>query len=160
MNPDPEQFEQLRKLLSLKRHEQPPPGYFPRFSGQVIARIKAGEQGQDGPAWLRKLWSYFETKPMLTGAMGAAVCALVISGIVFTDETGTSTGAAPGTTAGLNPLAPSIGGSSDNLALNQGPNQNQFVSSTNPVSPLVRSLFDQPQINAQPASSSFGFPGN
>lgn len=155
MNPDSEQFEQLRKLLTLKRHEQPPPGYFHSFSGQVLARIKAGEQGETGPAWLRKLWALFETKPMLTGAFGAAVCALVISGIVFTDDAESSAGSLAGINAGLNP---SVGSSVDNLALNQVPDHNRFVSSTNPVSPLLRSLFDQPQINPQPAG--FGFPGN
>ncbi len=156
MNPDSEQFKQLQKLLTLKRHEQPPPGYFHNFSGQVIARIKAGEQGESGPAWLRKLWALFETKPMLTGAFGAAVCALVISGIVFSDDADSTASSLHGINAGLNPVA---GGGMDNLAMNQAPDNNRFVSSTNPVSPSLRSLFDQPQLNAQPASSGFGFPG-
>ena len=157
MNPDSEQFEQLRKLLSLKRHEQPPPGYFHAFSGEVVARIKAGDQGENGPAWLRKLWSLFETKPMLTGAFGAAVCALVISGVVYSEDTESGAGAMRSLNAGLNP---SLGGGMDNMALNQTPNSSRFVSSTNPVSPLVRSLFDPPQLNAQPAAAGFGFPGN
>ena len=157
MNPDSEQFEQLRKLLILKRHEQPPPGYFRSFSGQVVARIKAGEQGETGPLWLRKLWSVFETKPMLTGAFGAAVCALVISGIIFSDDVDSTASATHGSSTGLNPMA---GGGLGSMALNQVPDNNRFVSSTNPVSPLIRSLFDQPQLNAQPASAGFGFPGN
>lgn len=157
MNPDSEQFEQLKKLLALKQHEQPPPGYFDRFSGQVISRIKAGEQGEDGLAWLRKLWSVFETKPMLTGAFGAAVCALVISGIFRADDTNSVVSSPQGMNAGLHPNME--GGGLNALALGKL-TDNGFVSSTNPVSPLVRSLFDQPQINAQPAAAGFGFPGN
>lgn len=153
MNPDSEQFKQLRKLLVLKRHEEPPPGYFNRFSGQVIARIKAGDQADDSLGWLRKLRTILETKPMLTGAFGAAVCALAISGFVFSEDVESTATIARGLTPELIPAA---GG---NMAvLNQLPHPAQFASSTNPVSPTLRALFDQPQFNAQPAS--FGFPGN
>ena len=95
MNPETENFEQLRRLLALKRHEQPPPGYFNNFSGQVIARIKAGERGEDSfslgrwvweGAWLQRLWSAIETKPALTGAFGVLVCGLLISGIIYSDS--------------------------------------------------------------------------
>ena len=157
MNPDSEQFEQLRKLLTLKRHEQPPPGYFNRFSDQVIARIKTGEQSEQGVAWLRKLWSVFETKPMLTSAFGAGVCALVLSGIVFSDVDESTSGNVRGANLGMNPA---LGGGMEAMALNQAPATSRFSSSTNPVSPTLRALFDQPQLNAQPAAAGFGFPGN
>src|SRR5689334_10350279 len=95
MNPETENFEQLRRLLALKRHEQPPPGYFNDFSSRVIARIKAGEQAEDsfgigqwfwGGAWLQRLWSAAESKPALAGAFGVLVCALLISGVVYSDS--------------------------------------------------------------------------
>ena len=40
MNAEPENFDQLCRLLKLKRHESPPPRYFNDFSSQVIARIR------------------------------------------------------------------------------------------------------------------------
>jgi hypothetical protein len=95
MSQDTENFEQLRRLLALKRHEQPPPGYFNDFSRQVIVRIKAGERGQEGnflerltweAPWLQRLWSAFEARPILAGACGVAVCGLMITGVLYSDR--------------------------------------------------------------------------
>lgn len=87
MKPDSEDFTQLRRLLALKRHEQPPPGYFDRFSGEVLARIRAGDTGDAvEDAWFARFWALIEAKPVFAGAFGAALCVLLISGIVNTDE--------------------------------------------------------------------------
>jgi hypothetical protein len=95
MCPEQEDFEELRRLLALKRHEQPPPGYFHDFSRQVIARIKAGEAGANesflgrlvGHApWLRNLWDGFEGKPILAGAFGVGVCSLLVFGLVSSER--------------------------------------------------------------------------
>src|ERR1039458_1629385 len=88
MNQDSENFEQLRRLLALKRHEQPPPGYFTGFSSQVIARIKLGEKGEQGALferlfgeapWLQRIWAAFEAKPILAGVFAVAICGLLRS---------------------------------------------------------------------------------
>jgi len=95
MSENTENFEQLRRLMALKRHEQPHPRYFNDFSSQVIARIKLGETGDDAPAlkgmfweapWLQRLWAALETKPILAGAVGVAACALLVSGVVYSDR--------------------------------------------------------------------------
>ena len=92
MYPDSESFDPLRRLLALKRYEQPPPGYFQNFPRQVIARIQAGERAQDSSAlqrwfweapWLQRLWAALESKPALAGAIGVAACAMLLAGFVF-----------------------------------------------------------------------------
>ena len=91
MNPEEQNFEQLRRLLVLKRHEQPPPGYFHLFSREVIFRIRAGdgagEQGAFGGrfAWLQNLWVVFEQKPVLASSFGLAVCGLLVWAVAFAD---------------------------------------------------------------------------
>ena len=96
MSQDTENFESLRRLLALKRHEQPHPGYFNNFSSQVIARIKLGETGEkraipglgiwEAP-WLQRIWAAFEAKPILAGAFAVAVCGLLITGVVYSEKT-------------------------------------------------------------------------
>jgi|SwirhisoilCB2_FD_contig_31_6575798_length_574_multi_4_in_0_out_0_1 hypothetical protein len=90
MNAEQDNFEQLRRLLALKRHETPPPGYFDRFSAQVTARIRAGEGAVETGwltplGWFQRLWELFERKPVLAGAFGAAVSAMVVWGAVTTE---------------------------------------------------------------------------
>ena len=93
MNPDPETFEALRRLLVLKRYEQPPPGYFDRFPRQVIARIRERESeasiGNFEPAvpWLQRLWNALEARAVLPTAFGAAVCSVLVLGLMRSSVT-------------------------------------------------------------------------
>jgi|HubBroStandDraft_4_1064222.scaffolds.fasta_scaffold677497_2 hypothetical protein len=88
MAPEQEDFEALRRLLAIKRHEQPPPGYFNSFSRQVLARIEAGEgDGRFGRLpWYQRLWAALDTKPALAGALGATACAAVIGAFLYSDN--------------------------------------------------------------------------
>ena len=94
MENENQDFEQLKKLLALKKHEQPPPGYFNKFSGNVISRLRAERAEhansmhaleKDAP-WLLRFWRMLETRPMLAGTFGAAVCGLVLFGIVLAEK--------------------------------------------------------------------------
>jgi hypothetical protein len=84
MSNAPEDFEKLRKLLKLKRHEQPPPGYFNNFSQRVINRLEAEGRSDvlsaDAP-WAKRLVRMLETNPIFAGAFGVAVCSLLLFGI-------------------------------------------------------------------------------
>lgn len=159
MNPDSPEFEQLRRLLSLKRHEQPPPGYFDRFSREVVVRIKAGEQGDASVAggWLQKLWGMLEAKPVFAGAFGASVCAVLISGILNSEETGAVAGVMNPALANGSfvPTATSTAA----MALNESPVAEPALNSGGTTDPSLNSLFDfhlsarsQGNISVLPAS--------
>jgi len=80
-----EDFESLRRLLSLKRHEVPPPGYFHNFSGEVISRIKLGEHKSEEALelpWFLKFIQFFDAKPAFAGVFASALCLLLVFGIV------------------------------------------------------------------------------
>jgi len=91
MNHDSDNFEPLRRLLAVKRHEQPPPGYFNSFSREVCARIQAGESAGASSFFARlfdfqRFWASFETKPILAAAIGVAACGFLLAGIVYSTE--------------------------------------------------------------------------
>ena len=89
-------FEKLQQLLKLKRHETPPPRFFNDFSFQVTARIRAGEgvrkiedfeDVMSQAPWLHRIWKAIEGKPAVSGLFAAAVCGVLIAGILFVDNT-------------------------------------------------------------------------
>jgi hypothetical protein len=91
MSENENDFERLRRLLALKRHEIPPPGYFENFSSQIVGRIRAGETGASEGfvlelPWLVRLLSAFEVKPAYTGAFASALCLLLVFGIVLAER--------------------------------------------------------------------------
>ena len=99
MENENENFDQLKKLLALKKHEQPPPGYFNKLPGTVVSRIRAGRAadtntiaklGVEAP-WLMRFWATLESKPIFAGAFGAVACALVLAGIFFAEQPPTRT---------------------------------------------------------------------
>jgi hypothetical protein len=74
MNLDPEKFETLRKLMALKRHEQPPPEYLHQLPDRIITRIERGE-GQLN-LW-DKFSANFSLRPSLAYAFGLTVCGAI-----------------------------------------------------------------------------------
>jgi hypothetical protein len=159
MKPSSEHDDRLLKLLALKRHERPPPGYFEHFSSGIIARLNAGEGKQCGwwddifeeALWLKRLWSAFEAKPVLAGTFGVVVCGLVVSGILYSQklDQASATSSPPvgqslltGTPSGwaLEPYA-----------------QAPLTASTNPVlePQIPGSVFDMFRPVAKPASYNF-----
>lgn len=88
-------FRDLKRLLKLKQHEVPPPGYFGHFSGDVISRIRAGEAGgQRGFfEYLQVHWPrlagvlhLFALRPALIGGLATCSCLLLLVGVVLGDR--------------------------------------------------------------------------
>lgn len=94
MNASDKNFENLKRLLKLKQHEVPPPGYFNRFSGSVIARLQAGEARPETLSerlhvqapWLVSLLHLFEARPALLGACATGMGVLLIGGFILIGE--------------------------------------------------------------------------
>jgi hypothetical protein len=139
-----ENFDQLRKLLALKRYEQAPPGYFANFSTKVIARIESGEVAQP-ISWWQKLGLDFDFKPALVCGLGVVVCGLLSVGVITSvskdaDHSGT----------GL-VMGPSINAPAEVIPFNVA--TPDMPSSTQPV--FSASRFDQFSVRAQPAAFQF-----
>jgi hypothetical protein len=83
MNFPPEEHQSLRPLLSLKRHEQPPPGYFANFSGRVIAGIE-NESLRSRSAWRTWVEETFQFRPILACVGSVAVVLTTVFGYGLT----------------------------------------------------------------------------
>lgn len=146
MNESNNNFKELKQLLKLKRHEIPPPGYFNNFSGDVIARIRAGEasgassffeQMNESVPWLAGLLRLFETRPGMIGASATALCLLLVVSVVMADrpETAPATGET-GLMANAQTLsAPDPAAMTEPAVLTLAENTGITIS-TNPVSSL------------------------
>jgi len=134
-----ENFDGLRRLLGLKRHEQPPPRYFDEFSSRVLARIEAGEVRL---SW----WERFgiDLRPALAAAMGVLACGLVVYGVATAggdEQQMTAAGSvlgAPGLSAALLSGADSVRANSTNPVSSYGTpiDRNAFRSEIVPASYL------------------------
>lgn len=125
-NQGPEEFESLRKALALKRHEQPPPGYFNRLPNEIMARIEAGE-GQT-KFWERFIPS-FTFRPAMAYGVGLAMCGVVALGVYYTSNLPVNNNGAV-TASTMTTSQPTV------LAPAPGPafaSQSSSVNSTNPL---------------------------
>jgi hypothetical protein len=89
MNTNPESFEALRKLMAVKRHEEPPPGYFGTLSQKIAVRIERGEGQLSLWEWLS---ANFTLRPVFAyafavAAFGAFTASVLYSGKGSSQET-------------------------------------------------------------------------
>lgn len=91
--PDPD-FHQLRRLLSVKKHEQPPAFFFDRLA-QSIRQELSSEVKTSQFGWWEALVRQFDAKPILACACGMAVAGLLVTGIRTSAEFESNMAAAP-----------------------------------------------------------------
>ena len=159
-------FQEVKRLLKLKRHEVPPPGYFNNFSRNVIAGIHAAENAQnqslfeslkERSPWLFNILHLFESRPSLIGGAATSLCLLLVFGLVLTDHTDgnpgsmmTANGQPSQFFASSTPAAPAS-------SLSDPLSSSGIVLSTNPVTSLqpVATLFGQPNSGSMFQTASF-----
>jgi hypothetical protein len=162
MSETPDDFNDLRRLLKLKQHEVPPPGYFNILAGDVMSRIRSGESGghrsvlerldEQFPR-LAALLRLFEAKPGLIGGLATSVCVVLLGAVIMVDRSDEATDMPMGTMA----TAQGMGGGPDLAsAVQLAPADNSGITvSTNPVSSLqpVTTLFNSSESSLfQPAA--------
>lgn len=161
MNQDDNNFEQVTKLLKLKRHEVPPPGYFNNFSSQVISRIRAGEAArsqswgerlQDEAGWLGRFLQIFETRPGLVGGFATSLCLLLLLTVVFAERSDMTSNGLMTISGPAAPLENSL--ASAPVTATTTP----IIASAEPSGGIVAST--NAVISLQPATTLFGQPAS
>jgi hypothetical protein len=81
MKPEHENEDELRKILSLKRREQPPAKFFQSLPHQIINRLHTPEPPRPPTLWQR-MGLDFDAKPVLVCVAGVVVCLLLVGGLI------------------------------------------------------------------------------
>jgi hypothetical protein len=164
MNETKHNFSHVKRLLKLKQHEVPPPGFFNHFSEEVVARIRAGESRgqdslvnrlQDSAPWLVNFLRVFEAKPGLIGGFAASLCLLLVLGVVLAEHSENSPQNVFAA-ASVQPSSSNVASTSSTATefASVGSAEGGIAISTNASLQPVASLFGQPSGSPlfQPAS--------
>jgi len=84
MNSDSNDFEALRKLMALKRHEQPPPGYFNRLPDKITSRL---EREGGNPTFWEKILDGFTIRPAFAYSFAVAAFGALTFSVITSART-------------------------------------------------------------------------
>ena len=157
METHPDDFNELRKLLALKRHEQPPPRYFNEFSSRVIAQLRTPELLPQ-PTWLQRLGLDFNFRPAMVCAMGIVMSGMLLFGALASAKHDTPS------MVGIQPIGSEVGdvawmGTPMLASIAHAPitSLDEVPSSTSPVfSAPASSPFSSLAVQASRVNLSFG----
>jgi hypothetical protein len=85
MNSNPEEFEGLRRLLALKKHENPPPGYFNYLPEQIRIKNERNDLSEHS-TWWEWMVAKFDARPVLAGAYAFAISGLMLLGYTVSQD--------------------------------------------------------------------------
>jgi hypothetical protein len=155
MNDSEQNFEELKQLLRLKRHEIPPPGYFNHFTSQVLSAIREertispSSLSNPGASWLVRFLSIFDSRPGLVGGLATSLMLLLVFGVVLSDHSGSDY--SPQSV--FSPAASASAQNSSPLASAAVPEE---VASADPASSGGITVSTNPMASLQPTAVLFG----
>ena len=157
MKPE-ENFEKLTKLMSLKRHEVPPPGYFHDLPRKITARIERGERERENSLW-ENLFGALGRKPAFIYSFMGMISGIIVLGMVYAARVQPDQNAMRATPdQSWAVVPPSQNGDAQSRPVDLVTFPASQFSSTNPVisTDAFPSLWEgfKPQLNVQPASRS------
>jgi len=117
-NQDSEQ--KLKSLLALKKHEQPPPGYFDQLPNAVIHRLRTEQPPRVNSIWFENFFAKLAFEPKLAYGVGLMVGAsALITGSYFVQSKGPELANIPSLRPGspLNPSADEDSGQLNYMSL-------------------------------------------
>jgi hypothetical protein len=155
MNSDQENFEALRKLLALKKYEQPPPRYFSELSTRIWTRL---EREPQAASFWERLFPKFGLSPALAYSFGLLACGTLVFGITYSMNTSSEQIATSPIGEAASPFASSRLQSKEKPTLSLSDYQVKQLASTNPVmnSEQPRSLFDGINLRTEPVNFTPG----
>lgn len=127
---NPDEFESVKKLLALKRHEEPPPGYFDRLPGQVRARIAQAEAGPE--PWWRRWAGLWDVLPAQATGYAAFACLLALGAFWLANPSGSQNGRQLATT----PTPPAVTNQANAGNLSNSAPTGLFNTPSLPVQPV------------------------
>ena len=148
MNMEQENFEALRKLLVLKKYEQPPPRYFSELPGRIWARI---EPKSSALSFWQRLFPNIGVSPAFAYSFGLLACGSLFLGIVYSLNTVPQQSIGPHLANGNWPENSPRLATTEGVGMKLEPYRPTQNASTNPVinaEPLP-SLFDGFRLRAQ-----------
>ena len=157
MNSSPEEFEDLRHLLALKRHEQPPPGYFHYLPDKIAIRI------EDDLSRHSTLWEWlvrkFDAQPVLAGAYAFAISGLMLLGFKLSQDLQHETGSDAGLLGStLDPTSVQPSASLQKIFANPAPLL--YFSDLTSTGPVFEEPVAGSAVRAFPSRNNFATAGN